>query len=93
MNIKELNDITGQILRYEETVNHTKRWIERVEGLNPMHSNFSAEVELKVVGCGGFKHKGKFSLSKEEALAALKRNLAEQESIFEAYKAEFQKLR
>lgn len=92
MDIQELNKITGDILRFEEKVAHTQNWLERVEKLAPLHSSLAAEVELEAKGCGGFRYNGKFSLSKEEVITVLKRNLAEQEKILDTFKEQFAKM-
>lgn len=91
MDIKALNDITGQILNYEDRVKSTKWRIERMEAVGA-HNGFNAEVKLTTYGCSSHKDISTFSLTKEEVIEVLKRILAEQERILEMHKAEFAKL-
>lgn len=91
MDIKALNDITGQILSYEDKVKFTKERIERIDAVG-VHNGFKAQLELTTYGFSGYKDISTFSLTKEEVIAVLKRTLADQEQILETYKAEFEKL-
>lgn len=85
MDIKVLNDITGQILRYEDKVKFTKRRIEKMEVVGA-HNGFKAQLELTTFGCSGYKDVSTFSLTKEEVVEVLKRTLADHERILETYK-------
>lgn len=91
MDIKVLNDITGQILSYEDKVKFTKQRIERMEAVGA-HNGFIAQLELTTYNCSKYKDRSTFPLTKEEVIEVLKRTLSDQERILEKFKAEFENL-
>lgn len=86
MNIKELNQVTGDILNFEAKVNHTAKHIEY---LNDPQYRWEANMDIKI---GSSKYQYRAELKKEEVCAILERKLAEEKDILDKFKKRYEEL-
>lgn len=80
-NIKKINDITGQIMRLESSINSLKWRLEHLRN----NKDFDAEMILET---GGKRTQVKFSMTSSEAITVLERNLNIDEIALENFKGQ-----